>query len=716
MIEQPRVRVVPDGFMIGGEVLPVYSGSIHYWRHRRAHWRRILENVRQMGFRFLDSYFPWNVHETTPGNFDFGEITPEKDIAAFLELCQEVGLYVLCRPGPHINAELPFFGYPERVVNDPDIQMRTATGAPAVLPVANIPIAAPSYASEKFYDAVAVYFDAVAPVLKPYLYPDGPIVAIQSDNEMSFFFRTRCYDVDYHPGAVALYRQSLEQKYGSIAALNAQYGTEYPAFDAVEPPREYRARQRRDLPYYFDWAEAQEDYVRYGLVRIKNMLEERGLTGVPYYHNYPTFYPEFPFRMGVLEDHLDIAGVDAYPRPDQYPAVKRGAQFTSTMSRLPFISEFGSGVWAWYKPQPAQDHLFNIRAAFMHGIRAINYYMLADRDRWLNTPMLEDGTPRESMFNMFAGWNAQLDRLGWNQLRVERPVVILTPRLYERLRHVVVEGSIPYDWLMNFYVKLPEDFFLSATTPGTRDVIQHRLRDWIETFRLLLDELGVPSALADSDISDEKLAAYPVVVVPTFDWLDRDLLDKLERYAQAGGHVICGPRLPLETVTGEALQGWQTSDPIGSLKRLDVGGNYWLEEVDLWSPPDTENDRASFVQTFPRGVGQVALFSALFPPAGALGSAKPDYHPLAQALLPLLQAASVQPVWSRDNPNIDLSVLSGGGRRVVCLANATAEAQTVNAQVAGANTFMDIDTGEQSSGSLKLTLPPWTISIWEVVN
>lgn len=710
-VERP-VQVTPDGFQIGDQVLPVYSGSIHYWRHARADWRRILENVRAMGFRFLDTYVPWNVHETTPGQFDFGETVAEKDVGAFLALCQEVGLYVLCRPGPHINAELPYFGYPQRVVDDPALQMRTASGAPAVLPVANIPIAAPSYACEAFYDAVAEYFDAVAPVLKPYIYPNGPIVAVQSDNEMSFFFRTRCYDVDYHPEAIGLYHQALARKYGDIATLNTCYGTDYKAFEAVEPPRDYLAKTRADLPYYLDWAESQEAYVNYGLVRIRKMLEERGLTGVPYYHNYPTFYPDFPFRMAALEEELDIAGVDAYPRPDQYPAVKRGAQFTSTMSRLPFIPEFGAGVWAWYKPQTADNHLFNTRAAFMHGIRAINYYMLADRDRWLNTPIHEDGSIRESMFSMYQGWNAQLDRLDWNRLRPERPVVIVTPRLYERLRYVAIEGSIPYDWLMNFYCQLPGDFFVSPRTPETRDAIQQHLSVWIEAFRFALEGAGVSYALADSDISADKLASYPLVIVPTFEWADPALMAKLDAYVQAGGSVICGPRIPTQTVTGEPLNLWPAPPPLGAAETLNVDHRLWLEDVDLWAAHDNGHPR--YVHAFERGAGRITVVSALFPQSGAMEEGQLAYRRFAPTLLPLLAEAGVTPLSSRDNPNIDISLLSGGGRRVVCIANPTDAPQTVTAHVEGASQFVDIDSGARSRDQLSLTMPPYTIQIWEV--
>ncbi|MBK8023027.1 MAG: beta-galactosidase [Chloroflexi bacterium] len=709
------VQVAPEGLRIGDRVWPLYSGSVHYWRHRREDWPRLLQNVRLMGFHFLDTYFPWNVHETSPGKFDFGEIVPEKDIAAFLEACQDHDLFVLCRPGPHINSELPFFGYPERVVNDPEIQMRTALGAPAVLPVANIPIAAPSYASEKFYEAVAEYFDAVAPVLSRYIYPRGPIVAVQSDNEMSLFFRTRCYDLDYHPGAIAAYRRMLVRKYGDIGALNRLYGSGYADFDSVEPPRDYLAQSRAELIPYLDWAEYQEEYINDGLVRIRRMLEARGLTGVPYYHNYPTFYPEAPFRMGALEEVMDIAGVDAYPRPDQYGMVKRGAQFTSTMSRLPFIPEFGAGTWAWYKPQPPEDHLFNTRTAFIHGIRAINYYMLADRDRWLNTPLHEDGTPREDMFAIYQRWNAQLDQLCWHELRVERRVLILSPRLYARLRYVAVEGSIPYDWLMSFYCALPGDFFLSTSTPETRDAIQQQFQPWVDAFRFALDDLGVSYALADSDISDDRLAAYSTVIVPTFEWLDRELADKLDRYARGGGHVLCGPRLPTTTETGDPIAVWSSPPPLKTAPRVDLGPDLWLEDVDLWAQSEREGDgTASFVHTFAHGLGQIAVIAGVFPHPDLLREKEHSYRQIGPVLVPLLAAAGVATAYTRNNLNVDISVLSSANRRVICLANPTPDAQPVSVQVVNAASFRDIDTGARSIGNLNLTLTPWTVSIWEI--
>src|SRR5882724_7375459 len=96
------------GIVLGGEVVPLYSGSVHYWRLDRDAWRVALLETKKLGVRFIDTYIPWGVHETAPGIADFGEIDPRRDVVAFLEIVREIGLHVIVRPGPHINAELTF--------------------------------------------------------------------------------------------------------------------------------------------------------------------------------------------------------------------------------------------------------------------------------------------------------------------------------------------------------------------------------------------------------------------------------------------------------------------------------------------------------------------------------------------------------------------------------------------------------------------------------
>jgi len=182
---------------------------MHYWRHAPEQWGPCLDAMKAMGLRVVDTYVPWGIHETAQGAFDFGEKFARLDVARFIGLCHERGLHVIARPGPHINAELTWFGLPERVVWDPACQARTPRGNPVILPIVPTAFPVPSYASDAFHDEAALWFEAVGKVLAPLQYPHGPIVMWQIDNEGALYFRDGPYDQDYHPDAVRLFRSFL---------------------------------------------------------------------------------------------------------------------------------------------------------------------------------------------------------------------------------------------------------------------------------------------------------------------------------------------------------------------------------------------------------------------------------------------------------------------------------------------------------------------------
>ncbi|MCZ7582886.1 MAG: hypothetical protein M5R36_05845 [Deltaproteobacteria bacterium] len=58
-------------------------------------------------------------------------------------------------------------------------------GEPIVLPAPPRAFPVPSYCSDVFWEEVGVWFDAAAEVIRPRLHPNGPVVAIQCDNELS---------------------------------------------------------------------------------------------------------------------------------------------------------------------------------------------------------------------------------------------------------------------------------------------------------------------------------------------------------------------------------------------------------------------------------------------------------------------------------------------------------------------------------------------------
>ncbi|CAM4363736.1 beta-galactosidase [Paenibacillus alkaliterrae] len=69
----------------------------------------MLVKVKLAGMNCVDTYFAWNVHEPEEAKCDFSK---DKDCGAFLDLCSELGLWVIARPGPFICAEWDFGGFP----------------------------------------------------------------------------------------------------------------------------------------------------------------------------------------------------------------------------------------------------------------------------------------------------------------------------------------------------------------------------------------------------------------------------------------------------------------------------------------------------------------------------------------------------------------------------------------------------------------------------
>ena len=214
-----RVRLHPHGLDLGDEIVALRAGAMHYWRHPPDEWGAGLDAIRALGFRLVDTYVPWGEHEIAPGQLDFGERQPRLDVARFLKMAHERALKVVLRPGPHINAELTYFGLPERIVWDRACQARTPRDNPVMLPIVPVMFPVPSYASDVFHEETAIWFEKVGRVVKDLRHPEGPIVLVQIDNEGALYFRDGPYDQDYHPDAIALFRAFLKTKYARVAEL-----------------------------------------------------------------------------------------------------------------------------------------------------------------------------------------------------------------------------------------------------------------------------------------------------------------------------------------------------------------------------------------------------------------------------------------------------------------------------------------------------------------
>jgi beta-galactosidase len=667
------VTLTERGLAIDGKHVPVYSGSVHYWRLERAQWPLILDRVQGLGFGMIETYIPWSVHEIAPGEFDWGSRDPRKDVEAFCQLCEARGLYLLVRPGPLINAELTDFGFPEWVLLNPAVQAQTAVGslhldaAWGFHPPRPFPV--PSYASPVFLEAVGRWFDAVCPIIIRHLAPQGCIVAVQSDNETCYLFHDQAYATDYSPASLAVYRQFLSERYGTIAQLNAIYGQDYQDFAVIEPPRDCQIRTAADVPWHRDWVEYKERYIHQSVVQIARMLRERGVQGVPIFHDvaFLTYPAQLDFARLESEAALDWVGLNLYRSPKEYPEIKRRLRYLAGTSRLPFVPEFGSGIWSHHPqtPTPAEQEFVTL-AALMYGMRAVNFYMLVERERWQGSPITRHGAYRSDYADFYRRLSAFLQRYPLGAFSRQTPVVVL--HNYDLKRYEAMASTLHYAHAD--LLRLPQELGVVDLDLGFRwDVGQeaktHGADTWLGQVFRQLKQQQIDYDIADSHIDPQRLQRYPVACIPTVDFMDVSDQQRLLDYVAAGGCLIMGPGVP------------------------------YL---------DSNLRPCSVLGTVIQDPGEVAFEGGriIWAPADALA-------------LTLARCLPSPPIWW-DTPAVDVVEQVGEQQRLLFVANPQDQDQSVTITFDKPRCLTPVwgASSEAAQGSqLALNLAPFTIQIWE---
>ncbi len=102
-----RIRYDNRSLIINGKPVFLYSGAFHYFRCPKELWKDRLTKLKEAGLNCVETYLAWDVHEPEePANpQDFSKLRQMEDIAEFIQTAQDLGLYVIIRPGPYICAE-----------------------------------------------------------------------------------------------------------------------------------------------------------------------------------------------------------------------------------------------------------------------------------------------------------------------------------------------------------------------------------------------------------------------------------------------------------------------------------------------------------------------------------------------------------------------------------------------------------------------------------
>lgn len=514
-----------------------------------------------MGLRVVETYVPWQVHEREPiegepPTFDF---TGGLDVGAFLREAHDVGLRAIVRPGPHINAELTDFGLPERIVWNADCQARTPRRNPVILPAPPRAFPVPSYASKTFLAETLRWFAAAFGHLRELVWPHGPIVLVQIDNEGALYFRDGIYDQDYHPDAIAHYHAFLEARYGSVDEIARAYGVAIERFDQIEPPLRYDVKSAEDLPRHVDWAESHEALLAEAFAQMGEAVANAGFAAVPTFHNLPMGESATPLHPALVRRGrgperargLDLIALDYYHTAGDHRAIARRttelAVASDALGHPAFAAEMGAGAPPFFPPLAERDAQFTLLCAMAYGVRGYNVYMAVERDRWLGSPVARDGTLRP-----FAAWfraaSEAWDRVGFGDLVRAVPARLVVPRSVRRLARVMhAFGPISQALFRVFGGGMQETVLEDRVDfgEGHGEAPPIRAGRILSAAERACEEEGIPWALVDGGDADVALDGARFVLVPTSCGLEPALLDALASARHAGAELAFAPAPPL---------------------------------------------------------------------------------------------------------------------------------------------------------------------------
>ena len=512
-----QFRVENCLFEYGEHRVPLLSGEFHYWRVLKENWPAIIAKIKEMGVKVVASYVPWNYHELAPGDFDFtGRTSPQRDLAGFLDLLRDEGLYVIIRPGPYIYSEWIHGGPPERAVKHDRM-------------------------SPEFLVMAREYILAVSAVLAPrQITRDGTIILCQSDNEPyppieSFGDEIGCFK---QPG---MFKDWLREKYSNdLPALNRRWRTEFADFDDAcfyfhevcvntDLPMAQRLFPQRETHLrYADGFEFIGWYAAEVVRTIGGYLREGGIEVPIFANSWSPLYADFTQFCKVAV----LAGTDIYPSPFMEGSYSGKDDWLYNVDILKmseadvtngnvWSAEFQSGLYAIAQGYLEPRHFKLVALALMaRGLKGWNWYMLVNRDNWYNCPINEWGRENE-YFPVYCETVATAGRIEpWH-------------------------CDVLYDLALCTYK--PH----RVIAPGNT----------IETLE----------ALETADVSyryynpqSDNAPGCRVMLYAGADWIDAQSAKKLEAFVRGGGTLVAFNRMPVEDEYGEPLEGLPFRKPEGA--------------------------------------------------------------------------------------------------------------------------------------------------------
>ncbi|MCU9612673.1 beta-galactosidase [Caldibacillus lycopersici] len=584
------IEIKNKQILIDGKPQLIMCGEIHYYRLDREDWQDRIDKLKMAGCNAVASYVPWLLHEPTEGEIDLhGNTRPELDLEAFIDLCNENGLYFFLRPGPFIMAEMKNEGLPYWIYKKhPEIVPVGWDENPATTPTVD-------YLHPGYLQDVKKWYKAIMEMVAPKVYPKGNVIAVQLDNEigmLSWVSNTP----DLTDVTLEDFSKWLQEKY-ETAELQRRYPIDFDNKEARDkalrsPSEEYSLFLLKDLGYYMRYrfakyvAELRKYSEAYGVGDIPFVINIHGTSagrGFTFPIGISQLYESYTQEEGYLsgsdiyfgdltvtdfQDYYIINGfMDAVHPPDQ------------PLTSVEFNcgdGNFGDNLGGRIDPSAAD---FRTRMAIAQGNRLLNYYLFAGGRNYRFDELVHDGNDRIAITGEHHGFAAPVGptgKLNYTFPRMARSIQTMMA-VADKLAAMNEErDDVAFAFIPDYYMTE----YRYPHSKKMREILANIEANrgagaWESVGRALL-LLGYRFTALDIQNKQFTKENAAVLVVPSAKYLDQTIQSKLVQYMNEGGTIILYgevPQFDMEgnpcTILAEALGIEEMTE------RYDVD-RYWL--------------------------------------------------------------------------------------------------------------------------------------------
>jgi beta-galactosidase len=524
-------------------------------------WDRDFQKMETMGFEFTHmAEFAWAQMEPSEGQYDFKWLDKAVELAAKHNL-----KVIMCTS----SATPPVWlvrKYPEVLV-----EMTTGqTGEHGTRQHC-------SWSSAKYRELVT---KLVAAQAKHYA-NDKRIWGWQIDNEPSHYS-----NYDYSPAAQSNFREWLQKKYKAIENLNTAWGTAfwsgvYTGFSQIEIPNAPRLFSGIASPISIvDFKRFSADecasFVSMQYNTLREIISKEQFVTSNFMHQHTDVDPwrnkdlDFiSYTMYPVAGYTSGVGDQGFRMGDPW-RISYANDFFRPLKGVTGVMELQPGQvnWGTFNPQPypgvIRAWLWN---AFAGGLDFICSYRfrqpLAGGEQFHYGMVGTDGVTELTGGLQYAEFMKEI-----RELR----------KLYKP------NAKMPTDYAARKTALLynPDNIWETE--------VQKQTFQWSETGHITRYYSTLKTLCAPVDIvgEDRDLSAYPVVIAPAYQMVDKDLIDKWKKYVENGGNLVLTCRTGLKDRNGhffEAPWGDAIASLIGAKITMydelspDIKANVTLNEV-----------------------------------------------------------------------------------------------------------------------------------------